>query len=45
MMQSNTTQQAFTARVEPTIFYRETRAGMVEVVDVFIGASSFRRPS
>ena len=34
-------EQAFTVRVEPTIFYRETKAGMVEVVDVFISASSF----
>ena len=31
--------RAFTGRVEPTIFYRETSAGMVEVVDVFISAS------
>jgi len=30
---------AFTARVEATIFYRKTSAGMVELVDVFIGAS------
>ena len=27
---------AFTAQIQPTIFYRETKAGMVEVVDVFI---------
>ena len=27
---------AFTAQIEPTIFYRETKAGMAEVVDVFI---------
>jgi alpha-mannosidase len=32
---------AFTAQIEPTIFYRETEAGVVEVVDVFIGASRF----
>jgi alpha-mannosidase len=32
---------AFTAQIEPTIFYRETKAGMMEVVDVFIGASRF----
>jgi len=31
---------AFAAQIEPTIFYRETKAGMVEVVDVFIGAST-----
>ena len=30
---------AFTAQIEPTIFYREAKAGMVEVVDVFISAS------
>jgi alpha-mannosidase len=34
-------EQAFTVQVEPTIFYRETKAGMMEVVDVFVGASSF----
>ncbi len=32
---------AFTAQIEPTIFYRETKAGMVEAVDVFIGAFRF----
>jgi alpha-mannosidase len=32
---------AFTAHIDPTIFYRETKAGMVEVVDLFIGASRF----
>lgn len=32
---------AFTAQIEPTIFYRETKAGMAEVVDVFIRASRF----
>ncbi|MFZ3340481.1 MAG: polysaccharide lyase family protein [Terriglobales bacterium] len=32
---------AFTAQIEPTIFYREGKAGMMEVVDVFIGASRF----
>ena len=31
---------AFTAQISPTIFYRETSAGMREVVDVFISASS-----
>ena len=31
----------FTAQIEPTIFYRETKAGVVELVDVFIGASRF----
>ena len=30
---------AFTAQIEPTIFYRETTAGMKEVVDVFISAA------
>src|SRR3984885_6187750 len=32
---------AFTAEIEPTIFYRETKAGMMELVDVFMGASRF----
>jgi hypothetical protein len=32
---------SFTAQIEPTIFYRETKAGTVELVDVFIGASRF----
>jgi len=32
---------AFTAEIEPTIFYRETKFGIVELVDVFIGASRF----
>jgi alpha-mannosidase len=31
---------AFSAQVEPTIFYRETGAGMAELVDVFISAST-----
>ena len=31
--------RAFTAQIEPTIFYRETKAGMAELVDVFIAAS------
>ena len=35
-------EQAFAVQVEPTIFYRETKDGMVEAVDVFVGASSFR---
>ncbi len=30
---------AFTAQIEPTIFYRETIAGMLEEVDVFISAA------
>jgi alpha-mannosidase len=30
---------AFSARIEPTIFYRETEGGLREVVDVFISAS------
>ena len=30
---------AFSAQVEPTIFYRETEAGTVELVDVFVNAS------
>jgi alpha-mannosidase len=34
---------AFTALFEPTIFYRETKTGIVEVVDVFISASTFPR--
>jgi alpha-mannosidase len=32
---------SFAAQIEPTIFYRETKAGMAELVDVFISASSF----
>jgi alpha-mannosidase len=31
---------AFAALIEPTIFYRETKAGIVELVDVFISAST-----
>jgi alpha-mannosidase len=31
---------AFAAQIEPTIFYRETKAGLVEVVDVFVSAST-----
>jgi len=31
---------AFAAQIEPTIFYRANKAGMVEVVDVFISAST-----
>jgi hypothetical protein len=31
---------AFAAQIEPTVFYRDTKAGMVEVVDVFISAST-----
>jgi len=31
---------AFTAQIEPTIFYRDTKAEMVEVVDVFISAAT-----
>ncbi len=31
---------AFSAQIEPTIFYRDTVAGMVELVDVFISAST-----
>ena len=34
---------AFTAQIEPTIFYRKTSANMVEVVDVFISASRLPR--
>ena len=34
---------AFTAQIEPTIFYRETKAGIVEAVDVFISASSLSK--
>lgn len=29
-------EQSFTAQVEPTIFYRQTQAAMVELVDIFI---------
>jgi hypothetical protein len=29
----------FTAQIEPTIFFRETKAGIVELVDVFLSAS------
>lgn len=36
-------ESAFTARIEPTIFYRESKSNMVEVVDVFISASMLRR--
>ena len=32
---------AFTARVEPTIFYRDTKTGLAELVDVFLSASNF----
>lgn len=31
----------FSAQIEPTIFYRANKAGIVEVVDVFIGSSRF----
>jgi alpha-mannosidase len=31
---------AFSAQIDPTIFYRETGTGMVELVDVFISAST-----
>jgi alpha-mannosidase len=31
---------AFSAQIEPTVFYRETGTGMVELVDVFISASA-----
>ena len=33
----------FTARIEPTIFYRQTTSGMLEVVDVFVSASTLPR--
>ncbi len=42
-VQDNTAQynvNAFSAQVEPTIFYRDTKAGVVEVVDVFVSAST-----
>lgn len=29
---------AFTAQIDPTIFYRETKSGLVELVDVFLSA-------
>jgi hypothetical protein len=32
--------QSFTAQVEPTIFYRESKTGLAEVVDVFIAMSN-----
>jgi alpha-mannosidase len=35
---------AFSAQIEPTIFYRETVAGMVELVDVFISVSTLPSP-
>jgi alpha-mannosidase len=31
----------FAAQIEPTIFYRETKTGMMEIVDVFLCASRF----
>jgi hypothetical protein len=31
---------AFSARIDPTVFYRETTAGMVELVDVFLSGST-----
>jgi len=31
---------AFTAQIEPTIFYRDSKAGIAEVVDVYISAST-----
>jgi hypothetical protein len=31
---------SFTAQIEPTIFYRDTKARMAEVVDVYISAST-----
>ncbi len=31
---------AFTAQIEPTIFYRETETGIAEVVDVFVSAAT-----
>jgi alpha-mannosidase len=34
---------AFTAQIDPTIFYRETKTGMLELVDVFLSASSLPR--
>jgi alpha-mannosidase len=33
-------ENAFAAQIEPTIFYRDTKAGMAEVVDVFMSAST-----
>jgi len=38
-------QGAFTARIQPTIFYQETRGRMLEVVDVFLSASRFPKSS
>jgi alpha-mannosidase len=34
---------AFAAQIEPTIFYRDTGAGIVEVVDVFMSSSALPR--
>lgn len=34
-------ENVFAVRIEPTIFYREGKAGVVELVDVFIGAARF----
>jgi alpha-mannosidase len=34
---------AFAAQIEPTIFYRNTGAGIVEVVDVFMSSSALPR--
>ncbi len=34
---------AFAAQIEPTIFYRDTQVGMVELVDVFLSASALPR--
>jgi alpha-mannosidase len=36
-------EQAFTARVEPTIFYRALRVGIAEIVDVFLQAGSLEK--
>jgi len=31
---------AFSAQIDPTIFYRDTKSGLVELVDVFLNASN-----
>ncbi|MGH9641407.1 MAG: polysaccharide lyase family protein, partial [Terriglobales bacterium] len=36
-------ESAFSVQVEPTIFYRETKAGLAEVVDVFLSAAKIKR--
>ncbi|HTR25379.1 MAG TPA: polysaccharide lyase family protein [Terriglobales bacterium] len=35
-------ESACSARIEPTIFYRDTKSGLAEVVDVFVSAGKLR---